>query len=181
MTPRFCPRCAQPLVERDAGGRARLACPAEACGFVHWNNPTPVVAAVIEHEGAVLLARGRGWPEKLFALVAGFLESDESPEAAVLRELREETGLDGEVVSFIGAYAFEARNELILAFHVRATGTVTLSDELEAVKHVPREKLRPWPFGTGIAVRDWLARGGLVPERAAGAGLTVGPATLTGP
>ena len=55
--PRFCPRCAAPLVSRDAGGRARPACPDAACGFVHWNNPTPVVAAIVEHDGAVLLAR----------------------------------------------------------------------------------------------------------------------------
>ena len=167
MLPRFCPRCAQPLVDREAGGQVRLGCPAEGCGFVHWNNPTPVVAALIEHEGAVLLARGRGWPEKVFALVTGFLEAGEKPEAGVLREVREETGLEGEVVSFVGAYPFELRNELILAFHVRAHGPICLSAELEATKHVPRERLKAWPFGTGLAVRDWLERGGLVPERPA--------------
>jgi NAD+ diphosphatase len=164
MEPRFCPRCSRTLSVRAAGGRERKACPDEGCGYVHWGNPTPVVAALVEHEGAVLLARGRGWPEKLFALVTGFLEAGESPEAAVLRELKEETGLTGEVISFIGAYPFEPRNELILAFHVRAEGPLQLSDELEAVKHVPREKLRAWPFGTGLAVKDWLTRGGLVPE-----------------
>jgi NADH pyrophosphatase NudC (nudix superfamily) len=162
---RFCPRCATPLVDRAAGGRSRKACPAEGCGFVHWNNPTPVVAAILEHEGAVLLARGRGWPEKMFALIAGFLEAGETPEAGVLREVAEETGLDGEVVALVGAYPFEMRNELLLVFHVRATGTVTLSDELEETKRIPKERLKPWPFGTGIAVRDWLERGALVPER----------------
>jgi NAD+ diphosphatase len=132
---------------------------------VHWNNPTPVVAALIEHDGAILLARGKGWPEKVFALVTGFLEAGESPEAGVLREVREETGLVAEIVSFVGAYPFDLKNELILAFHVRASGPITLNDELEATKHIPRDKLRPWPLGTGLAVRDWLARGGLVPER----------------
>jgi len=154
----FCPRCAQPLVDRASSGRVRKACPSEGCGFVHWNNPTPVVAAIIEHEGAVLLARGKGWPEKMFALVTGFLEAGETPEAGVLREVREETGLEGEVMSFVGAYPFEMRNELILAFHVRASGPVTLSDELEELKRIPKEKLKPWPFGTGLAVRDWLER-----------------------
>ncbi len=132
---------------------------------MHWNNPTPVVAALIEHDGAILLARGKGWPEKVFALVTGFLEAGESPEAGVLREVREETGLVAEIVSFVGAYPFDLKNELILAFHVRASGPITLNDELEATKHIPRDKLRPWPLGTGLAVRDWLARGGLVPER----------------
>jgi NADH pyrophosphatase NudC (nudix superfamily) len=123
------------------------------------------VAAIIEHEGAVLLARGKGWPDKLFALITGFLEANEAPEAGVLREVHEETGLEPELVAFVGAYPFEPRNELLLVYHVRARGVITLSDELEATKHVPKERLKAWPFGTGLAVRDWLERGGLVPER----------------
>jgi len=51
------------------GARLRL----RALGKSH-----PVVAAIIEHEGQVLLARGKNWPEKMFALVTGFLEADES-------------------------------------------------------------------------------------------------------
>jgi hypothetical protein len=41
---------------------------------------------------------------------------------------------------------------------VRAHGEIRLGDELEAHKRVAIEKLKPWPFGTGHAVRDWLAR-----------------------
>lgn len=154
---KFCPRCATPLVPREAGGRSRLACPAESCGFVFWDNPLPVVAAIVEHEGAVVLVRNHGWPEKLFGLVTGFLERDESPEAGVLREVKEELGLDAEVVRLVGAYAFPQRNELIVAYHVRATGPITLGEELAAFKSIAPEKLRPWDFGTGLAVRDWLA------------------------
>ena len=90
---RFCPRCATALVEKTAGGKPRPSCPKDGCTFVHWGNPTPVVAAIIEHEGAVLLARGKGWPEKLFALVTGFLEANETPEAAVLSVADSGTGL----------------------------------------------------------------------------------------
>lgn len=153
----FCPRCASPLVERLAGARPRRACPKEGCGFVHWGNPTPVVAAIVEHEGAVLLARGRGWPEKMFGLITGFLEAGEAPAAGALREVKEELGLDGAVEALVGVYAFELRNEVIIAYHVRATGTVRLGDELEACKRIDPATLRPWPFGTGEAVRDWLA------------------------
>lgn len=160
---RFCPKCGAALVEKEAGGKVRPACPNDS--FVAWGNPLPVVAAIIEHDGQVLLARGKGWPEKFFALVTGFLEAGETPEAAVLREVKEETGLDGRVVSLVGVYPFEMRNEVLICFHVEATGTITLSDELEAVKHLPREKVKTWPMGTGLALRDWLARGGLVPER----------------
>ncbi|MGO9830356.1 MAG: NUDIX domain-containing protein [Myxococcaceae bacterium] len=154
---RFCPRCARPLEARDEAGRARKACPDRDCGFVFYDNPLPVVAALVEHEGRVLLVRNQGWPEKWFGLVAGFLERGESPAAGVLRELKEEVGLVGEVVRLLGVYAFPERNEVILAYHVRATGTVSLGEEIAELRAVQPERLRPWPFGTGQAVADWLA------------------------
>ena len=157
---KFCPHCGNPLVTQEHHGRSRPRCEAQGCGFVHWGNPTPVVAAIIEHEGQVLLARGKTWPEKMFALVTGFLEAGESAEKGVLREVKEEVGLDGEVVSLVGVYPFEMRNELIIAFHVRTAGPITLNeDELAAYKLVPKEKLRAWPMGTGLAVQAWIDRG----------------------
>jgi len=157
---RFCPRCATPLAARLTGGRERLACPAAECGFVFYDNPLPVVAALVEHEGDVLLVRSVGWPETWYGLVTGFLERDEEPEAGVLRELREELGLEGRVVGFIGVYTFPERNELILAYHLEAKGEVHLGPELAGYRRIRPEKLRPWPFGTGHAVRDWLAARG---------------------
>jgi NADH pyrophosphatase NudC (nudix superfamily) len=154
---RYCPRCAMPLVERAEEGPPKLACPGKDCGFVHYDNPLPVVAAIVEHEGAVVLVRNKGWPESWFGLVTGFLERGESPEAGTLRELREELGLDGEIVRLVGVYPFEMMNQLIVAYHVRARGSLVLGEELAAFKRVPPEKLRPWPTGTGQAVADWLA------------------------
>jgi len=162
---KFCARCGGALAPHVEEGRERLRC--VDCSFLVYGNPTPVVAAIVEHRlGAsddgpphVVLARGAGWPEKMFGLITGFLEAGESPEAGILREVKEELGLDGEVVSLVGAYAFEQRNELLVAYHVRASGEITLSPELEATKRVAVEKkLRPWSFGTGQAVRDWLKR-----------------------
>ena len=154
---KFCPACANPLVDRpDHEGRVRRAC--GACDFVHYDNPLPVVAAIVEQGEDVVLVRNKGWPERWFGLVTGFLEKGESAEAGVLRELREELGLEGEIGSLVGVYPFEQMNQIIVAFHVRATGEVTLGDELAGYKRVPIAKLRPWPFGTGQAVADWLAR-----------------------
>lgn len=159
--PVYCSRCATALAPREDSGRARLACPREGCGFVHYDNPLPVVAAIVERGPKVVLVRSRGWPEGMYGLVTGFLERGESPEDGVLREVREELGLEGTVSSLVGAYTFEVRNELIVAYHVvAAEGPITVGEELEGFKEVPTEKLRPWPFGTGHAVRDWLARRG---------------------
>ena len=154
---RFCPACGAGLADTWLEGRMRRAC-ASTCGFVHWDNPLPVVAALVEHEGAMLLARNRAWPEGKFGLVTGFLERDESPEAGVAREVGEELGLETESVSLIGVYPFTRKNEVILAYHVRAVGVIRLNEELAEVRPVSPDRLQAWDYGTGLAVADWLAR-----------------------
>ena len=154
----FCPLCGSRLAPVTHEGRERLGCPGEGCGYVHWDNPVPVVAAIIEHEGKVLLARNKLWGPKMFALVTGFLERDESPDAAVLREVKEEVGLDGKIVSLVGVYPFLLKNQVIIVYHVETTGEVTLGDEIVEVKLLPYEQVRPWPMGTGPALADWLER-----------------------
>ncbi len=117
----------------------------------------PVVAAIVEMDGVVILARNRAWPEHMFGLITGFLEKGETPDAAILREVREELGLDPAAAHFIGYYPFFEMNQLILAFHIPVRGEIVLSEELAAIKRVPVERLKPWTIGTGPAVRDWLA------------------------
>ncbi|KAA6115530.1 NUDIX hydrolase [Cupriavidus cauae] len=157
---RYCPHCGTPLMALPMSGRERMACVQDGCQFVQWDNPLPVLAAVVEYEGKLLLARNAAWPPSMYALVTGFLERDETPEAGVARELKEETNLDAQSVSLIGVYEFMRKNELIIAYHVRATGTIALSEELADYKLVAPEKMRIWNAGTGFAVADWLAARG---------------------
>lgn len=156
---RFCPRCGAPLSQPPPDSGGRTACTA-GCGFVHYDNPVPVVAAVIEHDGMVLLARNRAWPETWYALVAGFLERGETPEAGVLREVKEEVGLDAAAATLIGVYPFAKMNQVIIAYHVVATGPITLNEELVDYRRVDPSRCGAWWAGTGLALRDWLvARG----------------------
>ena len=155
MTASHCLRCGASLATVHDGERPRATC--GQCGWIFYDNPAPVVGAIVEHEGEIILVRQAGWPEKFYGLVTGFLERDETPEEGIVREIAEELSLAGEVVSLVGVYDFQKRNELIVAYHVRATGEIALSEELEAFKRVPIDKLRPWPVATGLAVRDWLA------------------------
>ena len=163
MTSRFCPRCAAPLTQPAVDDEERSVCSA-GCGFVNYDNPVPVVAAVVEHEGRIVLARNRAWPETWYALVAGFLERGETPEQAVLREVREELGLDATAATLIGAYAFPRMNQVIIAYHVVGSGTITLNEELVDYRRIEPANCRTWAQGTGLALRDWLRSRGFEPE-----------------
>ena len=164
----YCPRCARPLSERtlvDADGAAsvRRAC-VEACGFVQWGNPVPCVGALVEHEGEIVLARNAAWPEGFFALVTGYLEPLEDPARAVVREVREELGLEVVESHLIGNYIFERKNEVMLCYHAIARGTIRLGRELAEYRRIKPEKLRPWKRATGLAVADWLRARGIAFE-----------------
>jgi NADH pyrophosphatase NudC (nudix superfamily) len=159
---RYCPACATALERQLVAELERSRC--AACGWVHWDNPTPVVAALIEYQGKILLARNRAWPEKMFALVTGFLERDETPQQAVAREVAEETALTTVSSTLIGVYEFTRKNELIIAYHVQAEGEVRLGEELVDYRLIEPARLRPWPLGTGLAMADWMRARGLPVE-----------------
>jgi len=154
---RFCPFCGSVLRIDDIGGILRLHCSSAACPYVFWDNPVPVVAAIVELEGNVILIQNKGWPTHIFGLVSGFLEKGETAEDAMLREIREELNLKGEQTQFIGLYSFFAMNQLIIAYHVEASGHIEMGEELADFRIIPPHLLRPWDFGTGPAIRDWLA------------------------
>ena len=160
--PVYCQQCGSHLEEAEHGGEMRLACSSTSCNYVFWNNPTPVVAAVVEYGDNVVLVRSIGWPEGWFGLVTGFLEAGEMPNEAVQREVVEETGLKVLEFNYIGMYPFYRMNQLLIAYHVKAEGNITLdTTELEDYKLVPIEKVRPWGSGTGYALQDWLKSKGI--------------------
>jgi NADH pyrophosphatase NudC (nudix superfamily) len=156
----YCPRCATALETRELDGHDRRVCPDTDCGFVFYGNPTPVVAAIVERGDDVVLVRNVGWPETWFGLVSGFLERKEDPAQGALREVEEELGVHAELVSMVGVYPFDQMNQVILAYHVRVSGGAEITidpKEIDAFKLVPVDRLKPWPFGTGAAVADWIA------------------------
>lgn len=162
---KFCPQCAGRLSMQHDGERDRLSC--AACGFTHWNNPTPVLAAVIEladRDGQLLLARNAAWPEKMFGLVTGFMEAGESPEDGIRREIAEETSLQVGSLSLVGVHEFTRMNQVIITYHAVASGPVLLSPELVEYKLLAAEQVKCWPMGTGLALAQWLRTRGLEPQ-----------------
>jgi ADP-ribose pyrophosphatase YjhB (NUDIX family) len=134
--------------------------------------PGPLVASgIVERDGEVLLLRRGAANEHApgeWEPVSGRVEPDESPSAAVVREVKEETGLDVEVVAPVATFRFvrgAARTECVgLAFHCRAVdGTIALSAEHDASRWVPRDRLA---MDTNLTngVRQGLARLLALPE-----------------
>ncbi len=149
----------------DGRLRARLRCP--VCGWTHWNNPTPVLAAVIEladREGQLLLARNASWSGKLFGLITGFMEAGETPVEGIRREVLEETALIADAVQLIGVYDFQPMNQVIIAYHALACGEIRLSPELCEYRLFTPQTVRCWPAGTGYALADWLTSRGHAPQ-----------------
>ena len=163
---RFCPQCATPLqwLSRleDAGEQMRLRCP--ACDFVHWNNPVPVLAGIVQLGDQILLARNAAWPGRRFALITGFMEAGETPEDGIRREIAEETSLRVTALKLIGVYDFQRMNQVIIAWHALAEGEVQLSPELAEYKLFDPRDLICWPAGTGYALGDWLRTQGIEPK-----------------
>lgn len=163
---RYCPACATSLAmisqQEDGGPKERLRCP--ACGWTHWNNPTPVLAAVIQYQDKILLARNAAWPGKMYALITGFMEAGETPQEGMAREIREETNLETSELNLIGVWDFQRMNQVIIAYHAVAHGEVHLSPELVDYKLFAYDQVRCWPAGTGQALAQWLRSRGVEPQ-----------------
>ena len=80
----YCPKCGSKLRPKNIDDAKRLACIENNCGFVHWNNPVPVVAALVQYGGKYVIARNVTWPKGIFSLITGYLEHNtERPLLAV--------------------------------------------------------------------------------------------------
>lgn len=155
----YCPVCANRLIQRIIDGEERQACPEEACGFIYWNNPVPVVAILVKYEAQYLIARNTAWPEGVFSFISGYLEQGETPEQCVVREVHEELGLDATVSRLIGNYYYHQKNQVLLCYEVSATGIVRLNHELAECKLLTVKELATYDFSplhlTQQIISDW--------------------------
>jgi len=155
----FCPECGNTLCAREIDGTSRLACSQRGCHFVHWNNPVPVVAALVEYNGNFVIARNVNWPKRIYSLISGYLETGEMPQRAVLREVKEELGLEARIVRLLGNYGFAEKNQLILCYEVQAWGTLKTNHELADVKMLTHTAFAEYDFSpltiTQQIQRDW--------------------------
>ena len=164
----FCSACGA-RSEMAVGGWQR-SCP--ACAAQHFPRTDPVVIMLVTHGNSVLLGRSPGWPEGMFSLLAGFVEPGETIEAAVRREVQEETGVRCGAVSYLASQPWPFPASLMIGARTEALGRdIRIDpDELEQALWVTREELvqsfadrhpliRPARNGSiaNFILRNWLA------------------------
>jgi NADH pyrophosphatase NudC (nudix superfamily) len=143
---KFCPECGNNLISKHRDGARRFVCGNSNCSYIHWNNPIPVVAALVKLNDKYIIARNAQWPGEIYSLITGYLEYGENVEEAALREVNEELGLEGKIERFLGHYTFSKKNQLIIAFEVHATGSIQTSDEIAAIKALSEAELKEYDF-----------------------------------
>jgi NAD+ diphosphatase len=173
---RFCPACGAALLVAD-GGFSR-ACP--ACGAQHFPRTDPAVIMLVEHDGHALLGRQAAWPRRQYSVLAGFVGPGESVEEAVIREVREESGITIHEPRFVGSQPWPFPLSVMLGFEARADGgePSPRDGELEDVRWFSREEVGAAlsgrsehlvvPPGISIShflIERWFARGGGSPGR----------------
>ena len=111
-THRFCGQCATPTVPLETE-RARK-CP--ACGLTAYPRISPCVIVLISRGSEVLLARGRNFPPGRYSTPAGFVEVGETLEETVVREVREEVGVEVENIRYFGSQPWPYPHQMMVGF-----------------------------------------------------------------
>ncbi len=155
----YCPRCRAELVDREVYGKVRRVCP--ACRFVQFIDPKISTAVLAEQEGKVLLIKRRMEPAQgSWCMPGGFIEVDETPIEAAMRECREETGLEVEITGLVDVYTYRdyrGQGILILYRGQIVGGRLASGDDAETARLFgPDELPEDIAFDTNIqALAAW--------------------------
>ena len=166
-THRFCARCGNPTVPAMAGWQRN--CP--TCNADHFCRTDPVAIMLVLHGNRLLLGRSPGWPEGMRSLLAGFIEPGETVEAAVRREVHEETNVSVGEVTYLASQPWPFPASLMIGCKgIAVSEQIRVNpDELEHAEWVTREEMLDTyankdgsgrPRRGAIAdflIRNWLA------------------------
>lgn len=148
---RFCSACGQPSTSVEGGWQRK--CP--DCGTMHFPRTDPVVIMLITRGNRTLLGRSPGWPDGMYSCLAGFMEPGETIEAAVRREVAEETGVRVGPVRYLASQPWPYPSSLMIGCAGEAeTEAITLDPvELEDALWISREDMATILAGNHPAIR----------------------------
>jgi NAD+ diphosphatase len=163
---RYCGACGAETRVAEAGFRRRC----DPCGQDHHPRVDPAMIVLVHTEDACLLARGPRFPPGMLSTLAGFVEPGESLEDCVVREVKEEVGVDVDDVRYVGSQPWPFPQSLMVGFLARAR-TVELRlepGEIEDARWIHRDVLAdesrwdgfwvPPPFAIARQLMNhWLA------------------------
>lgn len=151
---RFCPACGTKTHMHTIISKK---CP--ACGYEIFPSVSPAILVLIRKGDSVLLVHARNFKGTFYGLVAGFLETGETLEDCVRREVMEETGLEIANISYFGNQSWPYPSNLMVGFIADyVSGTIHLQDEeLSAGAFFTKDNLPELPSKPSLARRmiDW--------------------------
>jgi 8-oxo-dGTP diphosphatase len=156
--PHYCVRCGSILETRVIEGRELEACPND--DFVLWRDPKVAAAVVVEVDGGVVLGRRAIEPGYgLWCLPGGFVNDDEHPAEAAMRECMEEISAAVELISLICVYHVpkrDAHSMVGIAYRARLVDGAQLKagSEMLEVRVFPLDSLPPLAFPSHRQVLD---------------------------
>lgn len=137
----FCSRCGAATLPGGLGNWRR--CSDESCGRITFPRTDPAIITRLQRGDQCLLVRQPEWRPRQFATVAGFVEAGESLEEAVVREVREEVGLEAVHVTYHSSQPWPFPSGIMIGFDVEVRGEVTLDDpEIEEARWFTRSDMR---------------------------------------
>ena len=124
---RFCGRCGGQM-EADNSERA-MRC--EPCGTLNYPRIAPCVIVLVTRGEELLLARNVNFPRPMYSTLAGFIEAGESVEETLVREVREEVGVDVCNLRYFQSQSWPFPNQLMLGFFADYAGGEIVCDPSE--------------------------------------------------
>ena len=156
-THRFCGRCAAPTT-RVHGERA-MKC--TRCGLTEYPRIAPAIIVLIRKGDEALLARGARFPRPFYSTLAGFSEVGESLEETLIREVREEVGVEVKNIRYFGSQPWPFPHSLMIGFFAEYAGGEITPDpkEIMDAQWFRADALPMIPPGLSIArrlINTWL-------------------------
>jgi NAD+ diphosphatase len=147
----YCGRCGTPTVLKH-GERAR-ECP--SCGQTHYPRIAPAVMALVQRGDRLLLARSPHFPPGMHSALAGFVEPGESLEQCLIREVKEEVGVEVGNLRYFASQPWPFPHSLMIAFNCDHSGGEITPDptEIEAAGWFGLDNLPVLPNKISIARR----------------------------